>query len=216
MINIVQKIIAKLLNSKLVFGNPYINIEAIEVKMNGLKIKRCLNQIILGKKSRFYEQAEVFNLQGNKENIRIGSNTHVRGTLLIFAHNGKIQIGDNSYIGFDTQIWSADSIKIGNDVLISHNCNIIDTNSHEENYLERKESFLKMLSKGHPTENVNVKSSPIIIEDNVWISFNVSILKGVTIGKGAIVAAGSIVTKDVDPFTLVAGNPAIFVKKLDK
>jgi acetyltransferase-like isoleucine patch superfamily enzyme len=209
-----QKIAAKFINSKLGFNNPYLNFGIVKMKMDELKINRCLGQVTIGEKSKFHEQAEVFNLQGDKGKILIGANTHIRGALLLFAHNGNINIGNNCYIGFGTQIWSANNIKIGNDVLISHNCNIIDTNSHEENYLERKESYIKMLSKGHPTENVNVKSAPIIIEDHVWISFNVSILKGVTIGKGAIIAGGAVITKDVAPFTMVAGNPAVFIKNI--
>jgi acetyltransferase-like isoleucine patch superfamily enzyme len=214
MINFLQKIVAKFLNSKFVFNNPYINIRHIELKINEFKISKCLEQVTIGEKSKFYEQGEVINIQRNKKKIKIGTNTHIRGTLLLFAHNGNINIGNNCYIGFGTQIWSANDIKIGNNVLISHNCNIIDTNSHEENYLERKESYIKMLSKGHPTENVNVKSAPILIEDYAWLSFNVSILKGVTIGKGAIVGAGSLVLKNVDPFTMVAGNPAVFIKNI--
>jgi len=46
--------------------------------------------------------------------------------------------------------------------------------------------------------------------------FNVGILKGVTISKGAIIGAGSVVTKDVEPFTVVAGNPAKMIKKLEQ
>jgi len=209
-----QKILAKFLNSKLIFNNPYIKIRIVESSMKELKINKCLEEVTIGEKSKFYEQAEVINLQGAKEKIKIGINTHIRGTLLLFAHKGNINIGDNCYIGFGTQIWSANEIKIGNDVLISHNCNIIDTNSHEENHLERKESYIKMLSKGHPNKNVNVKSSPIIIEDHVWISYGVSILKGVTIGKGAIIGAGSVVVKSVEPFTMVAGSPAVFIKNI--
>ena len=53
------------------------------------------------------------------------------------------------------------------------------------------------------------------IEDCAWICFKASILKGVTIGRGAIVAAGAVVTKDVAPYTMVAGNPARFVKRLE-
>lgn len=214
MMKFLQKIVAKILNSKLGFNNPYLDISNIEIKINELKISKCLGQVTIGEKTRFYEQSEVFNLQQDKTKIKIGTNTHIRGTLLLFAHNGNISIGNNCYIGFGTQIWSANEIVIGNNVLISHNCNIIDTNSHEENYLERKESYNKMLIKGHPTENVNVKSSPIIIEDYVWISYNVSILKGVKIGKGAIIGAGSVVLKDVKPFTMVAGSPAIFIKNI--
>ena len=54
---------------------------------------------------------------------------------------------------------------------------------------------------------------PIVIEDYVWIATGAMILPGVTVGEGAVVAAGSVVTKDVPPWTVVAGNPAREVKK---
>jgi acetyltransferase-like isoleucine patch superfamily enzyme len=53
-----------------------------------------------------------------------------------------------------------------------------------------------------------------MIEDKVWIGMDALILKGVTIGEGSVVAARSVVTKDVPPYSLVAGNPARVVKSL--
>jgi len=58
------------------------------------------------------------------------------------------------------------------------------------------------------------QTAPVIIGDGVWIGGNCMILKGITIGDGAIVASCSVVTKDVEPFTIVAGNPAKKVKQL--
>jgi acetyltransferase-like isoleucine patch superfamily enzyme len=63
-------------------------------------------------------------------------------------------------------------------------------------------------------QDFDIQSAPVVIEDHVWIGFNVGILKDVTIGKGAIIGAGSIVTENVEPFTIVAGNPAKIIKKL--
>ena len=57
--------------------------------------------------------------------------------------------------------------------------------------------------------------APIVIEDNVWIGEYSAVLKGVTIGEGAIVASHSGVTKDVPSYSIVAGNPAQVVKKLE-
>ena len=54
---------------------------------------------------------------------------------------------------------------------------------------------------------------PIVIEDDVWIGARVIILKGVTIGKGSIIGAGSVVTKDVEPYSIVGGNPAKLIRK---
>ena len=51
------------------------------------------------------------------------------------------------------------------------------------------------------------------IGDGVWIGARAIILPGVTIGEGAVVAAGAVVTKDVDPWAVVGGNPAKFIKK---
>jgi maltose O-acetyltransferase len=71
------------------------------------------------------------------------------------------------------------------------------------------------LTTGHPkTNDFDIQSKPILIEDDVWIGFNSAVLKGVTIGKGSIVAACSVVTKDVPEFVIVAGNPAKVVKEI--
>lgn len=218
MINLIkrflQKIFLKILPPDIILEH-ITNYELIEQKLNELKIKRCNKQAVMGENSRFHEESEVNNFQYDKQKITIGTSTHIRCELLTFANGGEIKIGNNCYIGKNTVIWSASSIYIGNDVLISHNCNIIDTNSHEIDHIERAEGYKKLLLLGHSKEKNNVISAPIIIEDNAWISFNVSILKGVTIGKGAIVAANSLVTKDVPPFTLFAGNPAKLVKYLN-
>lgn len=53
----------------------------------------------------------------------------------------------------------------------------------------------------------------MIIEEDVWIGANVTILKGVTIGKSSIIAAGALVIKDVPPYSIVGGVPAKFIKK---
>jgi acetyltransferase-like isoleucine patch superfamily enzyme len=58
-------------------------------------------------------------------------------------------------------------------------------------------------------------SSPVIIEDNVWIGINCIILKGVKIGKNSAIAAGSVVTRSIPANCLAAGNPARVVKTFD-
>ncbi len=55
---------------------------------------------------------------------------------------------------------------------------------------------------------------PIVIEDNVWIGIDATILPGVTLGRNCVVAAGSVVTKDVPANMIAAGNPAKIVKQL--
>jgi acetyltransferase-like isoleucine patch superfamily enzyme len=179
------------------------------------KSRLCKKQVTIGKNSKFYPKAEVHNMQKQRDKIIIGENTHIRGELLIWPYGNGISIGNNSYIGENVTIRAAEKIIIGNSVLISHNVTIIDSDSHELDYIERDEGFKRMLIEGHPLSKGNVMVTPIIIEDHAWISYNVCILKGVTIGKGAIIGAGSVVTKDVPPFTLYAGNPAKFIRNID-
>ena len=69
--------------------------------------------------------------------------------------------------------------------------------------------------RGGITIGDEVFIGPIVIEDKAWIGINSTILPGVRIGYGAIVGAGSVVTKDVPPMTVVAGNPAKFIKKIE-
>ncbi len=160
--------------------------------------------------------AVVENLSGNPQLINVGENSVIRGQLFVFAHSGKIELGKDCYVGEGTRIWSAASIGIGNRVFISHNVNIHDTNSHSIDPIPRYNHFLVIMSTGHPTTNdFDIQSESILIEDDVWIGFNSTILKGVKIGKGSIVAACSVVTKNVPEFVIVAGNPAKVVKEIN-
>jgi len=99
-------------------------------------------------------------------------------------------------------------VQIGNRVLISHSVNIHDTNSHSLSAQSRHRHFLDIFVDRASGGLDDIGSRPIIIEDDAWVGFGAAILKGVTIGRGAIVSACSVVTKDVPPFTIVAGNPA--------
>ena len=90
-------------------------------------------------------------------------------------------------------------ITIGNNVFIAPKVNLVTLNH----------SF-------DPANRSATISKPIVIEDGVWIGIGATVLQGVTIGKNSIVGANSVVTRDVPPNTVVAGNPAKFVKKIDE
>ena len=96
--------------------------------------------------------------------------------------------------------------------MISWGVTIADHNSHSLKFSERQCDVERW--RGHDKDWTGVKIGRVVIEDKAWIGFNVIVLKGVTIGAGAIVGAGSVVSKDVPPFTIVAGNPARLVREL--
>jgi acetyltransferase-like isoleucine patch superfamily enzyme len=169
---------------------------------------------VLKENSEIYPQAVIWNNSNIRENIIIGKNTHILGVLLVWENCGKIEIGDNCFVGENTRIYSAIRIKIGNRVQISHNCNIFDNNIHSINPYERHLEFLQYLKMIHKLYNLNEKE--VIIKDDAWVGANAIILKGVTIGKAAIVAAGSVVLHNVPDYTVVGGNPARPIKIIDK
>ncbi len=179
-----------------------------------LKNFKFRNNATINEQSRFYASANVINMQGKKTSIRIGHHTHIRGELLIYAHGGDIEIGSYCILGEHSRIWSSCSVKIGDRVLIAHNVNIHDNNAHPISAAARHQHFKAIITTGHPA-NINLNEKAVLIEDDVWIGFNATVMKGVTIGKGAIIAANSVVTKNVEAYTLVAGNPAVFIKQLE-
>jgi acetyltransferase-like isoleucine patch superfamily enzyme len=175
----------------------------------------CKAHSICDKRTYFTMNATVGNFPRNKNKIKIGEDSVIEGKLVVFKYGGEIIVGNNVYIGLNSNIWSGEQVIIGNNVLISHNVNVIDTNSHEIDHVERAERFRNLVKHGHPKDKASIVTSKIKIEDYVWISFGATVLKGVTIGEGAIVAANAVVTKDVLPYTMVAGNPAKVVKQLN-
>ncbi|MDO9475565.1 MAG: acyltransferase [Pseudohongiella sp.] len=134
---------------------------------------------------------------------------------------GQVNIGNGCFINSGTKFISRSSITIGNNVTIAWGCTLYDHNSHSLDYEVRRNDIAIQVAdykRGRSFTNSKnweiVKSRPIIVDDDVWIGFNVIILSGVTIGEGAVIGAGSVVRENVEPWTIVAGNPAVVVKRL--
>jgi len=133
----------------------------------------------------------------------IGKNFHAGRGVFLWAKNN-LTIGDNFYIG-KYSIIECDTI-IGNNVIIANRVSLAGRYDHHFQQIgvpTRLSSQIR--DKDYNWKGLNQK---IIIEDDVWIGVGCIVLSGVKIGIGSIVAAGSIVTKDVEPYSIYAGNPA--------
>ncbi|WP_029879527.1 MULTISPECIES: acyltransferase [Bradyrhizobium] len=157
--------------------------------------------------------ARIRNIRGDSDKIVVGRNSRILGELLTFAHGGEIKIGEWCYVGEGTRIWSAASIEIGDRVLISHSANVFDNLTHPLRAAERHRQVQDIFTRGHPSD-ISLDEGPVRIRDDAWVGAGAMVLRGVTIGQGAIVAAGAVVTRDVAPFSIVAGNPAVLVREL--
>lgn len=171
------------LRAFLLFGNSNKVRFGKKVKLNG--------QIKFGKNISIRDYS---NIRGN--NIIIEDNVYIHENVLI---RGKeyITIGEGSTINRNTCI--LDKVKIGKNCSIAPNVVIVGSNHN-----------FKDLNKIIKKQGSELKG--IIIEDDIWIAANSTILDGVTIGKGSVVAAGAVVNKDIPPYSVVGGVPARIIK----
>jgi galactoside O-acetyltransferase len=159
----------------------------------------------------------------NEQNkVYIGEKNMLGCTFIFESEQGEIEIGNNTFIHSDTNLIARSKIKIGNNVMISWGCTIYDHNSHSLDWRERVKDFDKTVAAYHNKQDLLhgknwevVKVAPITIEDKVWMGFGCTILSGVRIGEGAVIGANSVVRQNVEPWTVVAGNPAVVIKRLD-
>lgn len=108
-----------------------------------------------------------------------------------------IEVGDDFFANYNTVILDGAKVRFGNHVFIGPSCGF--HTAHHPLDAERRNTGVEW-------------AHSIIVGDNVWIGAGVQVLPGVTIGDGAVVGAGSVVTKDVPPNTVVAGNPAKYIR----
>lgn len=174
---------------------------------------QLLQRVVAGKDTRMLPGASVINLSNDASRIRLGDGCQVQGLLMVYAYGGHITMGNYCSLSVHSRIISTHSVSIGNRVLIAHNVNIIDNNSHPLDANLRHQDFMESYSVGMQPHDLNAQ--PIVIEDDVWIGYNVSIKKGVHIGRGAIIGSDSVVTKDVEPWTVNVGNPLRCIKTLE-
>ncbi|MCU1281523.1 MAG: acyltransferase [bacterium] len=144
--------------------------------------------------------------------IEVGDRCLIEGILVTEAPQSRIRIGNNVFVGGATQIVAVESIVVEDDVLISYSCLLNDSDGHSLQ-LSRRRSDLQEYLRGERHWD-RARARPIRICQGAWIGARVIITKGVTIGEGAICGTGSVVTRDVAPFTIVAGNPARLVREL--
>lgn len=124
----------------------------------------------------------------------IGAGSRVMPGINVVRGN-RVRIGKNVVVMYNCLMMAAGGITIEDDVRVAANVQLISNNHdiHDRDILVCK---------------------PVLLQRNCWIGAGASILPGVTVGENAVVDAGSVVTKDVEPDTIVAGNPARVIRRI--
>ena len=160
---------------------------------------RCDNNVNISRQAVIHNPQCIY----IDKNVGIGDGVYL-GPVIEYAdipYNPKIIIGEGTWIGNHCSLAAINKIKIGKNVLFAGYVHITD-HSHGYEDIDRHIALQPLTSKG-----------PIIIEDDCWLGFSCEILSGVHIGKHSIIAARAVVTKDVPPYSIVAGNPAHIIKQ---
>lgn len=141
-------------------------------------------------------------------NIQIGNNTHVEGDVQTTGDgSGIIKVGQETYIGKLTILDWSDNIEIGDFVHIAGPSSALWTHTS-------KDMCFNSIPLKSPNRKLYRPTSPIKVESNVYIGCNCTIYPGVTVSHHSIIAPNSAVSDDVEPYTMVGGVPAKFIKRL--
>ena len=147
----------------------------------------------------------------SRGSLRIGKESIIRCRVDFDSDSGRVVIGDRCYIGASHLVCHT-GISIGDDVIISWGVTIVDHDSHALAW-DRRQDDVALWKRGQKQWD-SVAIAPVTIGRKAWIGFGVSVLKGVTVGEGAVIGACAVVTRDVPPYSVVAGNPARLVRRL--
>ena len=186
-------------------NNPDLKRKLLYLMMHPVKTRprlwlRCLQFIYMkkGKNSVIYRSVRKDIVPFN--GFFLGKSSVIEDYAIINNAVGEITIGNSTRIGMGNTIIGP--VMIGNNVILAQNVVLSALNHNFEDVLTT-------------INQQGVKTDQIIIENNVWIGANTSILTGVHIGEHVVVGAGSVVTKDIPSFSVVVGNPAKIIKKYD-
>jgi acetyltransferase-like isoleucine patch superfamily enzyme len=144
--------------------------------------------------------------------IGAGASTYL-GTMFDVGPRGQVVLGDYALV-HGARIICDTSVAIGDWALVSWNVVLMDSDRWPRDPARRRQALERAAAQWPGMACSEAPARPVAIGPNVWIGFEACIMPGVTIGAGAIVGARSVVFEDVAPYTLVAGNPARFVRHL--
>ena len=124
-------------------------------------------------------------------------------------------IGKNARISPSVKVWGPWNLEVGEEAAIAHNtdCYCVDRLTIGNHATVSQYSFLCTASHDVTDPHMTLISAPIVVSDQAWVCAGVFVAPGVTLHEGAVAGARAVVTKDVERWTVVAGNPAKVIRR---
>jgi acetyltransferase-like isoleucine patch superfamily enzyme len=211
---IIKNKTVEIINCRITLQNSILEISDF-VELKNLDISLIDSNMTIGKKTI---------IEGTNPNDKLCINIH-DGKLLIGLFNklrssiiirfgGICVINDYNAINEGSEIRCDEKVLIGSFNMISYNCQLFDTNTHNVLPIleRRKQTIEEFPIIGR--EKTKPQTKPLIIGNDCWFGKYVTVLKGVTVGDGVVIGIQSVVTKDIPSFHLAVGNPAIIIKQI--
>lgn len=158
---------------------------------------RHSNQV--GPKSRVWGRPVVQNWGRMYLGSRLRLVSTIATTELVASSGGRLEVGDGVFINYGCSIAANELVRIGDRCSLGTYVIVMDNDFHQTDPERREE---------------RPPSSPVILEENVWLGARVIVLKGVTVGRNSVIGAGSVVTHDIPEQCLAAGVPARVIRRL--
>lgn len=197
-IKIVERIISLLYFYSIKFffkKSEFLNYISYKSKIRGK------NNITIGANNIIKDYATILvDSQLYNQYITIGDNNIISEYAILRSQMGYIKVGNNNFFGEKVQVQGRGGVVIGNNCMIAANT-FVSSSNHDYSMPNTNEYLKKEIPE------------KTLIGDYVWIGANVVVTAGVYIGHHSIIGAGSVVTKNIEPYTMVAGNPNKLIKK---
>lgn len=147
---------------------------------------------------------------GEQNSIWRKKNSHNSTNMMKLCKVSNVSVGINTYGAiYVHDFGSEEKLCIGNYCSIADDVHFFLSGNHDFTRISTYPFKKNLLGGSHES----ISKGGITVEDDVWIGSGVYIMSGVTIGRGAVIAAKSLVTKDVQPYSIIAGTPAKLIKK---
>lgn len=149
--------------------------------------------------ANYFRSLIIFKFKYPWVKVEKGAMVRMPFSMSLMSPHKDIQIGNRVQFGRNCEVMC--DLKLGNHILLAQNVAFVGRDDHQYNIVGQ-----------YIWDNPRGDKYKTIVEDDVWIGYGAVIIAGVKIGRGAVIAAGSIITKDVPPYTIMAGVPAKITK----